>query len=318
MASSVLPIYGAVGTSLSLLDRSLTIFKAWRARKEIEADTDNVCELYERVKRVLTLVHRELSQSDSNERKTRLETLLQPVNDHIKQVESAVTRLNAVAENAKKGELHKHVRRAAGAVLEGLNKKSLSSSYEEVKKCITDAANASAKITMYLDLSEQIQRISPRAVESQFKPSFDKPEIPPNAVLDFESPETSEGRLLGTLMSLSRGDGERGVSALGAQGMGGVGKTTALRALCRKKQVCEEFTDGVCFLEFGQDATDRKVINEVKRCIENLGGKMEQANTVDQVVEQERVPPENARDPAKCPEERITDIDARSEDCKKG
>eukprot|EP00171_Calliarthron_tuberculosum_P007051 IDg7051t1 len=86
-------------------------------------------------------------------------------------------------------------------------------------------------------------------------------------------------------MSLSRSDGELGVSALGAHGMGGVGKTTVLRALCRKKQVCEEFTDGVCFLEFGQNATDGKVINEVKRCIENLGGKMEQANTVDQVVE---------------------------------
>eukprot|EP00171_Calliarthron_tuberculosum_P001799 IDg1799t1 len=137
---------------------------------------------------------------------------------------------------------------------------------------------------MYLGLSEQIERNSPREVESKFKLLFDKPEIPPNVVLDFETSETSEGRLLATLMSLSHSDGRRGVSALGAQGMGGVGKTTALRALCYEKQVIEKFIHGVCFLEFGQDATDGKFIGEVKRCIENLGGKTEEAITVDQAV----------------------------------
>eukprot|EP00171_Calliarthron_tuberculosum_P023468 IDg23468t1 len=51
---------------------------------------------------------------------------------------------------------------------------------------------------------------------------------------------------------------------------GGVGKTTTLRALCHEKQVVEEFTDGVCILEFGQDATDENVIDELKHCILNL------------------------------------------------
>eukprot|EP00171_Calliarthron_tuberculosum_P022366 IDg22366t1 len=100
-------------------------------------------------------------------------------------------------------------------------------------------------------------------MEPKFKPFFDEPEIPPNVVLDFETSETSEGRLLHTLMSLSHSDERRGVSALGHKEW----------AESERQPRC-----GHC------DATDGKFIDEVKRCIENLGGKTEEANTVDQAV----------------------------------
>eukprot|EP00171_Calliarthron_tuberculosum_P019940 IDg19940t1 len=105
MASSALPIYGAVGTSLSLLDRVISIVKEYKERLSIEENADNVCELYERVKRELTLVQNELSQYNLNERNTKLETLLRVVNDHIEQAESAVTRLKGVSKTAKTGGL---------------------------------------------------------------------------------------------------------------------------------------------------------------------------------------------------------------------
>ena len=39
--------------------------------------------------------------------------------------------------------------------------------------------------------------------------------------------------------------------------MGGAGKTTALHAMSYEEQVKDAFPDGVCFLEFGQDARDK-------------------------------------------------------------
>lgn len=62
------------------------------------------------------------------------------------------------------------------------------------------------------------------------------------------------------------------MSAVGSHGMGGVGKTTALRALCHELQVREYFPDGICSMEFGQESNDGKVFREVKHCVTKFGG----------------------------------------------
>eukprot|EP00171_Calliarthron_tuberculosum_P005416 IDg5416t1 len=54
MASAALPIFGAIGTSVSLLNHGLTIFKEYKAIKEIEPHVDEVHKLYQQVKRDLT------------------------------------------------------------------------------------------------------------------------------------------------------------------------------------------------------------------------------------------------------------------------
>ena len=82
----------------------------------------------------------------------------------------------------------------------------------------------------------------------------------------------------------------RGATALGTHGMGGVGKTTALKGICREKEVLDTYPDGVCFMQFGQDASGKKVRSEIVRCVRNFGGvelsrQLEQAKSIGEVVD---------------------------------
>eukprot|EP00171_Calliarthron_tuberculosum_P006675 IDg6675t1 len=111
-----------------------------------------------------------------------------------------------------------------------------------------------------------------------FYKHFDRPEIPQHVVLDYtscdqnEEPVTAEGRLMQKVLTRSRGGEVWGVSAVGNHGMGGVGKTTALRGLCHSDQVKDAYPDGIWFLEFGEDANDEELSAKIQRCVENSGG----------------------------------------------
>ena len=135
--------------------------------------------------------------------------------------------------------------------------------------------------------------------EDTFSPYFDEPSLSSTLVFDFESrehpsgPRTSpEGRLLDAVLRSAGADGSRGASALGIRGMGGVGthgmggvgKTTALKRMCYHEEVRGKFIDGVCILEFGQDADDAKVMSELIRLVSLLGGK----NTAKEMREMQR------------------------------
>ena len=54
--------------------------------------------------------------------------------------------------------------------------------------------------------------------------------------------------------------------------MGGVGKTSDLKRICSIRSVQSQFVDGVCFMQFGQDATLQNVREEMCRCVRNFGG----------------------------------------------
>eukprot|EP00171_Calliarthron_tuberculosum_P007492 IDg7492t1 len=107
---------------------------------------------------------------------------------------------------------------------------------------------------------------------------FDTPGIPPHAALDYTTcdqngePLTAEGRLMQKVIALSRGSKACGVSAVGSHGMGGVGKTTALRGLCHVDEMMKLYSDGIFFLEFGEDANDEMVSAMIKGCVQNSGG----------------------------------------------
>ncbi len=114
-------------------------------------------------------------------------------------------------------------------------------------------------------------------------------------ILDFSSTETQEGRLLCKLLDLCENERVHGLSAAGRgsamHGMGGVGKTTALRAICHQEKVREAFPDGICFLEFGQDTKDIDVQTQLEGCINNFGGvsivtKMEKQPSLEAAVNQ--------------------------------
>ena len=91
--------------------------------------------------------------------------------------------------------------------------------------------------------------------------------------MDFESCDedsgsylVTEGMLLDSVLQLADKDNSEGSSALGIHGTGGVGKTKALKKMCRT-EFRSHFVDGVALLEFGQDATLLKVREEICKCV---------------------------------------------------
>ena len=128
-----------------------------------------------------------------------------------------------------------------------------------------------------------------------FKRHFDIPSLPSNLVFDFESFDdenrvsTPESILLNSVLHLGLRGSLQGASALGTHGMGGVGKTTALKRICSAESVQGLFVDGVCFMEFGENATLQKVCEEICRCVRKFGGKevvklMRRATSLGEVV----------------------------------
>ena len=51
-----------------------------------------------------------------------------------------------------------------------------------------------------------------------------------------------------------------------------MGKPTALKPICSAESIRSLFVDGVCFIEFGKDATLQKAREEVGRCVQNFRG----------------------------------------------
>ena len=54
--------------------------------------------------------------------------------------------------------------------------------------------------------------------------------------------------------------------------MDDVGNTTALKRICSSESAQELFVDGVCFMQFGQDAILQKILEEMCRSVQDFGG----------------------------------------------
>ena len=96
--------------------------------------------------------------------------------------------------------------------------------------------------------------------------------------LDFSSPDTVEGTLKTKLLDQVKRLEENKqachvTSVVGAKGMGGVGKTTALCKLAQERDVQEAFPHGIHFMIVGRDATPGILVQKLKRIVRNSGGK---------------------------------------------
>ncbi len=163
--------------------------------------------------------------------------------------------------------------------------KSISEALDRIESCLQQALQGAFNI----EVLRTLQTICPpKTEEEKFKAYFGRPLLPSNLVLNFDTDKAQEGRLLHKLLASKNEDSADGTVAVGSnrdnamQGMGGVGKTTALRAICHQKKVMEAFPDGICYLEFGQNATDRNVQQQLERCIRQFGG----LSTADKIEEQ--------------------------------
>ncbi|CDF40019.1 WD40-repeat containing protein, partial [Chondrus crispus] len=120
-----------------------------------------------------------------------------------------------------------------------------------------------------------------------FKASFQVPKNPDHVILKFgrsEDAGNSTERMTAPEERLRRsvlrpGDrqnvgavGARRGGVVGTKGMGGIGKSCALRGLASDEEVRSRFCDGIYWLVLGQDATERGVIEHLARITRESGG----------------------------------------------
>ncbi|CDF36555.1 NB-ARC protein [Chondrus crispus] len=120
-----------------------------------------------------------------------------------------------------------------------------------------------------------------------FKASFQVPKNPDHVILKFgrsEDAGNSTERMTAPEERLRRsvlrpGDrqnvgavGARRGGVVGTKGMGGIGKSCALRGLASDEEVRSRFCDGIYWLVLGQDATERGVMEQLARITRESGG----------------------------------------------
>ena len=136
-----------------------------------------------------------------------------------------------------------------------------------------------------------LEASSSGARQDAFALQHNIPPTPTELVLDLNNSETYEGRLKQkALDDNARTVGAVGVRVTAAHGMSGVGKTCVVTAVGNDSDAQSYYTGGVCFLSFGQDATDRDVMSRVSDKMEESGGplladKIQNVNNLSSAIE---------------------------------
>lgn len=105
-----------------------------------------------------------------------------------------------------------------------------------------------------------------------------------NVYLDFEDENTPESQLMFAIFSKEF----KTVSAV-ASGMGGVGKTCALRGVALHKDAIERFPDGILYMSLGVEAGREKLVSSLAMFVREAGGhlksmEVEQADDINTAV----------------------------------
>ena len=84
--------------------------------------------------------------------------------------------------------------------------------------------------------------------------------------------QTSEGRLLYTVMNISDQCSANDTKTLYTAGMSGIGKTNALKGVFYHVDVHSKNPNSVCYMSLGQYAINRTIMNELTRLVHSSGG----------------------------------------------
>lgn len=109
---------------------------------------------------------------------------------------------------------------------------------------------------------------SDQSVSEQYVPGSNVPPNPPRLTFDYNTKETCEGRLKAAILEGS----SSGVVGIVASGLGGVGKTCALRGLAKDTDIRERFADGIFYIQLGNDVRISDVVNGLADAVETTGG----------------------------------------------
>jgi hypothetical protein len=101
-----------------------------------------------------------------------------------------------------------------------------------------------------------------------FNANFSATVNPVCAVLNPGDPLTLEGKLKAAALRL----GDDDVRAIGATGMGGIGKTWPLKTIATDLDIKDRLTGGVYFMTFGRGATSENICGQLSLIVESCGG----------------------------------------------
>ncbi len=298
--------YGLVSSAYSLLVR---LPESWKNLKDVAEKLNELSERTKEIEKVVQNIKAKVNSCPENALKSVASGLVDVLQCKVdRNVEDAMTALkksdkyqeSSVGPSSGVRRFHHQLRTShMGMMAKMMFSKSIPESLSEAESCLDKAFQEATIIEnqrLHIETHRKLDAIRPPQTEGERSVRhFDSPDAPDNMVLDFCSMETQEGRLQRKFLELREKESLLGMSAVGRgsamHGMGGVVKTTTLRAICYQEEVKKAFPDGICFLEFGQNAKDINVQRQLERCIGNFGGvsvaaKMEEQSSLECVIHQ--------------------------------
>ncbi|PXF42698.1 Vegetative incompatibility protein HET-E-1 [Gracilariopsis chorda] len=117
------------------------------------------------------------------------------------------------------------------------------------------------------------------------------PPNPPRLTLDYNNPDTNEGTLKAAIESSVHSTSR--IDIVMVFGMGGVGKTCALRGLAYDVNIGMAFPDGILYIQLGNDSIISNIIAGIAECVEDTGGtqfcrRIREARTVGEASDKAR------------------------------
>lgn len=93
-------------------------------------------------------------------------------------------------------------------------------------------------------------------------------------VLNFDSMDTLEGELKAKVLEAGNSEpvAASGSKTHGVVGMAGTGKTVAIIGLSTQGDIKARVKHGIYFMSFGQEATEKMVVQEITKIIKAAGG----------------------------------------------
>ncbi|KAI0562806.1 WD40/YVTN repeat-like containing protein [Gracilaria domingensis] len=182
------------------------------------------------------------------------------------ELEAAEDYLHKVTEKATSAEVRGRVRKRLQRTAMAMRAERSKEDLDHVIEIISGVRQAFSGTVAEIERRMTLSSSSSIQLDLQFEQHFARPALPNHRLATLEN---REGKLRQLLVAGS--DDPSFAPVYCVQGPGGMGKTVALKLMCRDEQVRNRYVDGVHWLSVGEQARDRDIISEIGRCAADAG-----------------------------------------------